>query len=320
MRSAMRHSRPSRLTLALLCLLCVGVCLATVSCGEQSSREVLATVNGKPITRADLVRQMRESRGPTVLLQMIDEKLIDQAAAAQKLTATPEQLKNRMDQAEASVGSRKDLEAKLQQRGISLEQFQQELVHDIYLAQIIRGETKTTDEDVQAYYKQFAKDFKRGDRVQARMMLFETRENADAVSTALGAGGDFEGLAKSFSTDPATAPNGGNMGTIERKDFNAAITDAAFAQKDGQVSKPFKVPDGWCIVQTLKHVSGGLLPLADVKAEIEGRIQRDRADAVRQEWLNKQRTSAKLSVRDKFLSEEVKKAIAGKVPLRLGQP
>ena len=122
------------------------------------------------------------------------------------------------------------------------------------------------------------------------------------------------------STDPATGPNGGDMGLIERKDFNTAITDVAFSQRDGQISKPFKVPDGWCIVQTVKHVPGGLLPLADVKTEIEGRIQRDRADAVRQEWLNTQRTSAKLSIRDKYLDDEVKKAIAGKVPLRLGQP
>ena len=292
MRSAMRHSRPNRLTLALLSLLGIGVGLATVSCGEQTSHEVLATVNGKAITREDLIKQLRETRGPMVLLQMIDEKLIDQTAAAQKLTATPEQLKNRMDQAEASVGSRKDLEAKLQQRGISLEEFQQELTHDIYLNQIVRGQTKFTDEDIQAYYKQFAKDYKRGDRVQARMMLFETRENADAVSAALSAGGDFAGLAKSLSTDPATGPNGGDMGTIEHKDFNRAITDVAFAQKDGQISKPFKVPDGWCIVQTRKHIPGGMLPLAEVKTEIEGRIQRDRADAVRQDWLNKQRTTS----------------------------
>jgi foldase protein PrsA len=320
MQPAMRHSRLNRLSLALLCLLCVGVGLTTVSCGEESSREVLATVDGKPITRGDLVKKLREARGPSVLLQMIDEKLIGQEAKAESLTVTPEQLKNRMDQAEASAGSRKDLEAKLQQRGISLEAFQQELTYDIYLSQIIRQQMKITDEDVQAYYKQHAKDFKRGDRVRARMMLLDTRENADAVSTALSAGGDFAGLAKSFSTDPATGPNGGDMGTIERKDFNAAITEVAFAQRDGQISKPFKVPDGWCIVQTQQHIAGGLLPLAQVKTEIEGRIQRDRQDAVRQEWLNKQRTSAKLSIRDKFLGDEVKQLIAGKVPLKLGQP
>jgi foldase protein PrsA len=315
-----RPTRARSIAIALICAVCVALTLTTVSCNDLSGREVLATVNGQPITRADLDKKLRETRGASVLLQMVDEILVEQEATAQKITATPERLKSRMEQAEANAGSRADLEATLKKHGMSMDAFQKQLTDDVYLDEIARQKTTVTDQEIGQYYKEHAKEFSRGDRVKARMILLESRENADAVTSALAAGGEFNGLAKTFSTDPATKDKGGDMGVIERKDYAKPITEVAFSQKDNQISKPFKTPDGWAIVQTLQHVSGGALPLGEVRKEIEARLNREKLQAVREEWVAEKRANAQFSIPDPALSAEIKKLVDGRVPPTIGQP
>ena len=92
----------------------------------------------------------------------------------------------------------------------------------------------------------------RADQVRAAHILVATKEAADAVVQQLNAGEDFATVARSVSTDTASASNGGDLGWFPRGIMVPQFTDQAFALEPGQVSQPFQTQFGWHIVKVLE--------------------------------------------------------------------
>ena len=70
------------------------------------------------------------------------------------------------------------------------------------------------------------------------------KNRADSIYNAIMAGADFAQLASRLSEDPGSKNNGGNIGQISRGQTLKEFEDAAFALRDGQVSKPVLSPVG----------------------------------------------------------------------------
>ncbi|MGZ6162229.1 MAG: peptidylprolyl isomerase [Acidimicrobiia bacterium] len=85
-------------------------------------------------------------------------------------------------------------------------------------------------------------------------IFVDTKEQADAVETALAGGADFGELARQRSTDTTTAARGGVSMCIGSVRFNAsedAIQQAVKAMPIGAVSAPIKNGDGYVVVKNL---------------------------------------------------------------------
>lgn len=79
----------------------------------------------------------------------------------------------------------------------------------------------------------------------------ETKRLADRIYERIMAGEDFAELAKSYSEDPGSALNGGDLNWI---DPNALVPEfrAVMAKtQSGEVSKPFKSSFGWHVLQVM---------------------------------------------------------------------
>jgi foldase protein PrsA len=290
--------------------------LGMASCGEQTTDagRVVARVNGKDLTYGQLVERIEQTRGPSVLLDMIDQTLIQQEAQRRGLSLTENERQAGLDRAAARVGSMVDLKTRLRRSGIPLEAYQQKIEFDLLLDKIALQDAKVTDAEVTAFYREHRDEYRRGERVRARMMLFGDKGSAEAVAEALASpGADFAGLAKTLSEDSTTAGQGGDMGWIERDDYAKPITDAAFSLKPGATSGIIKAPDGWVILKVEARRAPGVVPLAEMKAQIRQRMQIERLEEVRMHWLTEARKAAKLDVRDPQLSSGVQ-AILDSVP------
>jgi hypothetical protein len=57
-----------------------------------------------------------------------------------------------------------------------------------------------------------------------------------------------------------------------------------------------------------------------VRKEIEARLNREKLQAVREEWVAEKRANAQFSIPDPALSAEIKKLVDGRVPPTIGQP
>jgi len=62
---------------------------------------------------------------------------------------------------------------------------------------------------------------------------------------------EFAVFAKTYSQDPGSAINGGDLGWEESSSFVPEFAAVAEKLKDGEVSQPFRTPFGWHIVQML---------------------------------------------------------------------
>ena len=105
-----------RIGCPLACALCV---LAVTSCAPDKDGTVVARVGDQQITLQDLVNRMREVRGPSMLVDMIDALLIETAARQEDIEPGDSELNLRVQRAIAECGSEADFQATLAQRNLA---------------------------------------------------------------------------------------------------------------------------------------------------------------------------------------------------------
>ena len=79
----------------------------------------------------------------------------------------------------------------------------------------------------------------------------ETQRLINTVYDRVQNGEDFAALAKSFSEDPGSALNGGDLGWVDPSSLVPAFRDVMNQTAQGVVSKPFKSQYGWHILEVL---------------------------------------------------------------------
>lgn len=98
------------------------------------------------------------------------------------------------------------------------------------------------------------------EEVQARHILLQlneirdderARQQAETLRERILAGGDFAELARANSDDPGSANKGGELGWNEPELFNSAFAEKVKSLEIGEISEPFKSPEGWHIVEVL---------------------------------------------------------------------
>ena len=81
----------------------------------------------------------------------------------------------------------------------------------------------------------------------------KVQQRADSIYKAIIGGADFEKMASQYSEDYGSAKDGGKIGQISRGQTLKEFEDAAFALKDGEVSRPVLSPVGYHIIKMMGH-------------------------------------------------------------------
>ena len=246
---------------AAVALIAVSGAVAAQTAPKPSDDPVIARVNGEEIRRSSvdavletLPAQYRalpmEQLYPVMVKQLIDQKVMSQAARKANLHNDPE-VKTRMAQMEDRV-----LQQVLVNRAVTVE---------------------VTEAQVRARYDQVAKDTPSHDEMRARHILVETQDQAKAVIGELAKGADFADLARKRSKGPNAAA-GGDLGYFSREDMPKEFGDAAFALKPGETTKePVKSPVGWHIIKAEDKRKAGPPSYEDTKEEISQQLAQEAA-------------------------------------------
>ena len=210
----------------------------------SSGDAVIATVNGKPVTREQLTGPLIESYGLNYLLQLIQLELADQNAKKLGITIGPEDIQAESDIMvkgffpEAEPGDYKNLLGQLlTQQNITRSQWQLLLQINSRLRRIAepmcRG--RITDENLKQAF-----DIHYGALAKIRIIQVSRTEEALAVKQRLATGDKFEDVAKELSRDKRTAALGGEFPAFPSNstNVNSLIRDTAFGMKPGEVSDP----------------------------------------------------------------------------------
>ncbi len=233
--------------------LCCAAAAAVSGCHRSPSADVVATVNGKEIMRADLDKAFQASlndnqqqfspveadiRRLQVLRSMIDDEILQQRAAKLNLTASDEDVNAKLTEIKAPY-TQDQFNNLLKQQNLTLDELKRNLrrslTRDKLINKEIESEINITDAQITAFYNQHKADF---NLIEPRYHLAQivvttspsqqtgNLQNNKAVSDAdakkkiqtlhnrLESGDDFGAVAMNFSEDPQTSASGGDMGFI----------------------------------------------------------------------------------------------------------
>jgi peptidyl-prolyl cis-trans isomerase C len=226
----MSHFAPAAALLAFALLLQPALAQTKGDAGDP----VVATVDGSPIYRSDVVAVQRtlpaqfqqlpiEVLFPAVVERLIDTKLVVNAGRKENLQ-NDDEVKRRL--------------AGLEDR----------VIQEVYLSRKV--EAAVSDQAVRERYEQMAKATPAKEEISARHILVQTEQQAKDVIADLKKGGDFAEIAKTKSMDPSGKQNGGDLGYFSREEMVPEFSEAAFKLKDGETTQaPVKTQFGWHVIR-----------------------------------------------------------------------
>jgi parvulin-like peptidyl-prolyl isomerase len=257
---------------------------AGAQAAQVTEEPLAARVNGQPLTLANFQRERdRSAAGMSVqpatqstfdaqiLQTMIDQVLIEQAAASQGIVVTDAEV-------DAELAAQSDLAAA---NGQKLEDV---IASQMYTMpeyrEVIRGMLLT-----QKVSQVAANVSPNAPQVHARHILVADEATARDLITRLQQGEDFAQLAMQYSLDTSTSASGGDLDWVSQGVLlQTEVEQAIFALQPGQLDpEPVKSSLGYHVIQVLERVEDRPLSQA---ALAEKRQQAFMA------WLDSQRQNA----------------------------
>lgn len=262
--------------------------VADPSSGAQASQAteepLAARVNGQPITLADFQRQRdRSATGlaaqpatqstfdAQILQTMIDQVLIEQAAAAQGIVVSdPEVDAELAAQADLAAANGQKLEDVIAAQLYTMPEYR-EVIRGMLLTQKvsqIAANVSTT-----------------APQVHARHILVADEATARELITRLQQGEDFAQLAVQYSMDTSTSASGGDLDWVSQGVLlQAEVEQAIFALQPGQLGpEPVRSSLGYHVIQVLERVEDR--PLSQT-------VLAEKRQQAFMAWLDAQRQSA----------------------------
>jgi peptidyl-prolyl cis-trans isomerase SurA len=207
-----------------------------------------------------------------VLQSMINEKLLVAKAIEDSISLTDEEVQQQLDatiqQRVAQAGSEQRLE---ELWGMPISRIKREFREEMrknLLAQKLQQQrisgTTISRHEVEEFYRTFKDSLPRVPEEVELVHIYMKPKVTDAAKTAarerlrelldsLRAGADFSALAKKYSQDPGTAPQGGDLGLVRRGQFVKEFETAAFALSENQVSGIVETDRGLHIIQLMER-------------------------------------------------------------------
>lgn len=243
--------------------------------------QVLATVNGEPITKGDILDFVARYQVPlgdaerhkeiyeTCIDTLVNMKLVSQFIARQRIPIENERVdadvKNLQDELKKDG---QDLASALLQNGKTMDDLRKELANRQRWIKYVQA--KATDAELKKYVDQH-RDVFNGVRVRASHILLGLKPSATPaekeqirkrllqIKSDIEAGKTtFAAAANKFSEDDGRAKgDGGDIGYFERRSgIIEEFADAAFKLKKGQISDPVETVVGYHLILVTDRTAG----------------------------------------------------------------
>lgn len=210
--------------------------LALSACNQNGS-ETVAESKAGDVTQEDLYKAMKDKFGNQALQQLVYEKVL-----SKKYKVTDKELDDKIKQIKEDLGS--NFEMTLAQYGYKSEaDLKKTMKLGMLQEKAAMKDIKITDKELKDYYDNYQPEIK------ARHILVADEATANTVKQKLDGGAKFEDVAKEYSTDKASAQNGGDLGWFGSGKMDPDFEKAAYALKVNEISAPVKTQFGYHIIQ-----------------------------------------------------------------------
>jgi peptidyl-prolyl cis-trans isomerase SurA len=274
---------------------------------------------GQPIDErgtSAVERRQAEQQLRQVVERMIDDTLMVQQAAELKLSVEEAEIDRAIEEVKKQnhLDDTQFLQALVSQ-GYSLSSYRKDLRKQIIRLKVVntavRARINISDEEVKAFYEQGARQAGGHRQAHVRHVLVavppsasekeieQKRRVATRVLEDARGGRDFAELAKTYSDDPATKADGGDLGWVKQGEGLPTSMDEVIFTMDEvkEVRGPIKTDRGFEVLQLLEKKEGDLRPFAEVKDQIRQQLYSTQLEKQTQLWLAELRKKAHVDIR-----------------------
>lgn len=248
-----------------------------------------------------------------VLSHLIDQRLIEQQAAKLEIKISDQEIEQTIDtMLSENHATRDDLKNDLAKKGISDQQYRQQLKGQMLQSRVInrdiRSKIVVNDEMVNQYYKENYKGqpgaaggyhilqmgFLWGEKYKQKTAA-EAKQAAEAAKKQLDGGKEFTEVARALSDLPSKE-DGGDIGVFQAKEMAPSMKDTVLAMKAGETSNLIETPTGFHIIKLLSTPdsaqSTSATPTPEIKKEIEAKLYKEEGEKLFKNWITSLRTTA----------------------------
>jgi foldase protein PrsA len=232
---------------------------------KADARQVVATVNGEKVTQGELYTNLKQQYGTDSLDQLINQKLVQQAADKKKVTISDKKMNAEIKKIKAQFADEAAFKDSLKQYNMTLADLKTQLRTQLQLEGLLADKIKVTDAEIATEFDKLKKEKVDAGQIKASHILVKTKAEAEKVLADLKAGADFAAKAKEVSTD-GSATSGGDLGYFAAADMVKAFSDVAFKLKKDEISGVVQTEYGFHIIKVTDVPSQWTI--AEKKAEI----------------------------------------------------
>lgn len=321
-RSAFMRPAFVRTTSPLLAVLALAVGLA--GCPKKDKEDpdanVVATVNGEVLARADfeqeLWRELASTEAPqhtpeelepfkrALVDTVISRLLLLQEARTHNITVTPEEVDRGVLRLSSDYPAGNFNEV-LAQGQLSMAELKTREAARLTIEKLFNAQVYTrvalTEEELRAWFAAHEAEYAEPEQVRAAQIVVKGMDEARRVQAQLKAGGKkFADLARRYSLS-ADAKVGGDLGFFPRGQMPPAFDEVVFRLPVGQVSDVVETEYGYHLFRVMERKAGRKLDFAEVRHLVEAKLLAQRRAEAQTKYEEELRAKAKVWVNETTL-------------------
>jgi parvulin-like peptidyl-prolyl isomerase len=152
---------------------------------------------------------------------------------------------------------------------------------------------QVTNAEVEQYYNSHPDLYTHPERIQVRLILTITLQEAEKALDCLSKGESFPDVARKFSIH-SSRTNGGLLEPFTRGIYNRSFEDAAFALVVGELSDIIKTDAGYSIIEKTAELPRQIEPLDAVRDEISQILLKQKQEELLRGFINSLKSSARI--------------------------
>ena len=266
--------------------------------------KVVAVVNNRIITLSELNQELKEVvvnpevevNVREVLDAMIDRILLDQQAAARKISISDEEVRAIVkNQQEALNLDEEAIAEELKKQNMTEDLFYRQWKYQILSRRLLdlvtQGSIAVTDEEIEKYHREhYEEGSTYGKQTKiAHILINKEAENAlskaEEVLELAKSGEPFAELARKYSMDESSAQSGGLLGHFVKGDLVPEIENAVEQTEVNGIAGPVESSRGYHIVKVLERTEEGESSVSRYRDRIKHQLYMEKVERFITSWL-----------------------------------
>lgn len=293
-------------------------------CGVKVNEEdeVLATVNGAPITLSEYKTSLEklkaqlpkgDSMDPegiktlkmSLLNQLIEKKILIAEAGKLGITVSEAEMNEQINKIVGEYPDSETFNSRMKEENIDIPSWKKEIEYQIMLDKLVKAvagsDITVTPDEVKKYYDDHLDLYNSPTRVRALQIMLETREQAQTILDEIKGGGDFSDLARTYSVSP-DSEKGGDLGYFSEIEMPPSFS-VVFTLKPGDLSDVVESEYGFHLFKVIDRREAKMLSLDEARPEIEEKLKRLKSEEEYGEWFEQIRKTTKIEVNPSVLEK-----------------